>query len=249
MLGCGSQSPCDLRTKYKVINTNKIKIKTQSGEFSFDDVPIGDYLLTITHPSFATMKHPVTVTTQGAVLSLEMSPGAEIQGLVLDPEGQPLEGVRVACFQGKSRRRSLSDKTDANGSYRVRNVPEGSYRLLFSHSEYVTQAREVAVAGEESLRLDDVELPRGGTLEGEILFSNGRRPTLAVLLLEPHATGDTQTAVVRNGKFKKSGIPAGNYDIRFNRGLSQSLEQSVETDTQARITPGKTDYVTIEIPE
>ena len=98
------------------------------GGYRFDDVPRGSYDISVAKPGFVRFAGKAE---PGATIT--MVRGGAIEGVVLDPAGEPLRGVPVAALQPLPRR---SDSqmilhahayTDDLGRYRLHSLAAGDY--------------------------------------------------------------------------------------------------------------------------
>lgn len=65
------------------------------------------------------------------------APGTGLQGVVLDPEGQPLPDARVSlAYAGEGRSGTDSTQSDAQGRFRFDPVPVDACRVMASHGDY-----------------------------------------------------------------------------------------------------------------
>ncbi|MEM1268705.1 MAG: TonB-dependent receptor [Bacteroidota bacterium] len=100
-----------------------------------------------------------------------------IEGRVVDAErGSAIPGASVA-LQGTTR----GDATDANGDFRIVNVPAGSYTVAVTVIGFQTAREQVTVGAGETVRVD-VELLTSQLDLGEIVVSIARTGTSASAL-------------------------------------------------------------------
>jgi hypothetical protein len=81
--------------------TARTAVSGAKGEFGFENLPTGVYKLKYTIQGYlgSDVRGSSTVTLirpgQNAHLALEVTPFARLEGVVLDEDGRPLQGVRV----------------------------------------------------------------------------------------------------------------------------------------------------------
>ena len=135
----------------------------QPGDVSFSWIPITD--------------------GQDLDLTLKMRRGAVIAGAVLDDNGDPIPGVEVCAYlrdlsTGAPRfARFSNDQTDDRGTYRLTNLPPGSYVVGI-----VPHYWEVSFPTEEFARFDadaGTELPNAATTDPLLPIGDGRTVRLA----------------------------------------------------------------------
>ncbi len=103
--------------------------------------------------------------------------GQVISGVVLDPEGRPLElatvlaGVEAAGESGNADFQSL---TDQEGRFSLEDLPAGTYRLRTSHPSYPDAQRAGVRSGSRNLRL---QVPPESSISGVAVDREGRALT------------------------------------------------------------------------
>ena len=145
------------------------------GKFLFSNLPAGDYELWMRKSAYhsrSNARQRISIrdkqSRKGLVTKLWRS--AVIAGRVLDPEGEPLSGVRVRAFRGtyhddqplwESKSSALSDD---QGDYRIFDLPAGKYLVGASIREPVA--------------------PKGALIleYGSVFHPNALRPSQAVPL-------------------------------------------------------------------
>ncbi len=112
------------------------------GRFQIENVPEGQALITAQKPGFFDLSstprtfrpaHDVTIGPETADLVIKLTPQAEVQGRVLNSDGEPLESVGIQLMQQqivngrKQWQLSGGGSTDENGVYRIENLQPGHY--------------------------------------------------------------------------------------------------------------------------
>ena len=129
----------------------RVSLTGTSGEFSFEDLPDGRYVLSLSKPGHVLTTYGAsTTTTQGipiAVSGQDVSDlrmivpvGGVISGRVVDPTGRPFVGGTVSALT--RRRTGISHRflvtgsaiTDDHGIYRVYGLGVGEYYIAASYS-------------------------------------------------------------------------------------------------------------------
>ena len=201
------------------------------GAFEYRNLRAGTYQLTVSAAGFASLLVPgIEVAAGGADLgTLELEPGVEITGLVVDAEGSPIEGAEVwASGQGSqlfdmTGRRGGEPQavTGADGSFTVRDRRSGErVDLRVTHSEHQqASAPGVVAPNPQPLR---IVLQAGARLSGTVLDATGAPvagATVAVMVeeadVEPSGMGIRGFRFpVRNetddtGRFELEQVPSG----------------------------------------
>jgi hypothetical protein len=185
-----------------------------SGEFQFLNVEPGSYHLAVDSPdvfedSWRWPKEDPTVSaSRCGYQNLYVWPNGVVEGLVLNSEGRPLEGVPVQAFI-KDRRGELSssplreEKTNNAGLYKLSGLPPGEVVVGVNGDEYYdrliwpptfypgTADREKAgrlvVVRRQTLKNVDLNLPSPRTpamLHIEAVLEDGSPATNAVARVE-----------------------------------------------------------------
>lgn len=169
------------------------------GTFQLLDVPAGDGLaLRIEAPG------PLSRGVTGVEVAAEDvtdlgdlylgQPGI-VEGVVLDPAGEPVVGADVALHRGASSLREflagggfidfltnidrqpepvMAQASRARGAFRFENVSPGPFTLLVRAPGFRQAALPVTLAGEQAHEQVTVRLSLGGQLSGRVVDSEGR---------------------------------------------------------------------------
>ena len=173
-------------------------------------------------------------TVAGKNAALTAGPG--ISGTVTGPGGIPAPGVQVSAYRLELGSFQWFDSTDAraDGSYVLRNLPEGSYKLRFEDgadgvlaTEYfdnVTTLADATVidlaAGTGLLTGKNAELALGGTLTGTVTAPSGDGLS-DVWVTAYRQVGEDFVDVAGSssrttGYYVVEGLPAGTYKLGFD---------------------------------
>ncbi len=87
-----------------------------------------------------------------------------ITGTIQDPEGNALPGANIRIPELER-----GDAADANGSFRIESVPEGSYRLVASFIGYRSESLQVDLRGKDALEVKLVLRPREVELDALVV--------------------------------------------------------------------------------
>lgn len=117
------------------LKDNKSDLKKQtnsdtSGNYSFNDIPKGEYTLTFSKKGFLTVNKQIFINNGNTTeVNIEMSASnGSISGRILDKKGNPLDGVSIAIDKGKK------TVTEKNGRFIFNDIPAG-YHLLSVYSD------------------------------------------------------------------------------------------------------------------
>ncbi|MEM7200373.1 MAG: hypothetical protein AAF628_08920 [Planctomycetota bacterium] len=137
-----------------------------------------------------------------AEIRAQFGPAQTIRGRVVDGRGRPVEGA--ALYAGIYDR-SAATPSDEDGCFTVgvgRLYPNGTTIALSLRANGLVPTTVDALVGEQDLR---VVLRRGAAVRGAVVVPAGLQlpEDLAVSV---QSGGDTQVAVVRDGRFATSGV-------------------------------------------
>lgn len=164
--------------------------------------------------------------TRGDVADVELvlDVTGTISGVVVDAEGEPLEGVQVSAgpdFRSRNQagfeqwrlRGFPEDLTDAGGRFTLSGLAEGDYTLRASRAQRRGGGRRgffnqgvPAKAGDRDVK---IVLPADGSVAGKVVLEGGAPPTAFTVsvgfLPEAFATAD--------GSFRVDDLPPGEHEL------------------------------------
>ena len=185
----------------------------------------------------------------GAAMQIELVLGdaaCTVRGVVRDPDGRPAAGATVAILPANARTVSPPDpsrpqvraqwlRTASDGTFACHEVAAGPQIVFARRLPFAPQWTEVEVAaGETGVEL---QLPRGGTLEGHV--TRGGAPVADVTVLTwpsqevaigylLNLFGMRHTMSATDGTFRIDGLVAGAQSVRLMQGTSL-LRQETRT--------------------
>lgn len=181
------------------------------GRFHFTDLAPGTYVLSGIRQSLD-VGTALTVTLESgqhlAGLELLVAAGLKISGVVVNPDGQPVAGVRVLAYNEKSREAPALGPTGADGGFVVPGLLTGVYRLEFHPPRdwsapqqpgalFELNLDEVA-AGTENLQ---VRLPWLSSIRGRVVHEDGAPASAFVRAPGPGAWNWYSSATDPDGSF------------------------------------------------
>ena len=135
----------------------------------------------VTAPGHGPQRRLVKKNEAGVTEDITLEAGCEVMGRVLDARGRPAAGVYVAAvgggFSGQDTHDWCSDRTDADGRYRLRGL-----RSSVAHSVIVHAEGAAALVGDlppdglgpTPLHLPDVALRTARYVSGTVVDADGR---------------------------------------------------------------------------
>lgn len=186
---------------------------------------------------------PVTLgTTATADASLAVVGGA-LAGTVRDPDGTPLSGVHATLLrldESGSWSSVNSALTGADGRYRFRRQPAGTYRVALDPADDVHLAAfhggvDLAGATDVALRLGELttiasSLPVGAAISGVVTGAASEPLEDVVVTAYRVEPGTGATSVVRtayttaDGEFRIGALPAGTYRVGYRLDETHGAE-------------------------
>ena len=188
------------------------------GAFEFPAVATGSYQLTVDHVEFAG-RAPASLdipTGEGDIDigSITLTPGMQIEGLVVGPDRRPVAGAQVSAFQDYSTR-SPTDAgaraaiTDYDGRFRIGGLQDRPVDVTVKADGYASShLKGVKPATNDVL---EIELNRGAVLAGRVVDTGGAVVSSAMVTLfdpEPrpfagfNAPDQEPVSTDANGRFR-----------------------------------------------
>ncbi|MDP9694330.1 UNVERIFIED_ORG: hypothetical protein J2X79_001885 [Arthrobacter globiformis] len=204
---------------------------------------------------------PLTLTTSQHVTGIDANlvKGASIGGTVTAPEGVDLTSTLVTISQADRQTFSGTGQINADGTYVVRGLPAGSYKVQFSG--YNTETLEQWYAGASTLERAttvvlragedvagiDVTLVKGASVSGKVSAPAGvNLESIEVSVSRADTMYIPARAQVNaDGTYRVGGLPTGSYKVQFAGYRTGTLEQwhagasSFEDATPVALTAGK----------
>ena len=135
----------------------------------------------------------------------QLIPGADLEGTVRDPDGNPVEGVGLSARIEGENRQHFYVESDKQGKYRLDRVPANrNLSVYVSKVDWVRQTLTVRVA-EPNQRLNVTMQPRphGGTIIGVVQDASGHPIADATLTNYGNSSNEKrETKTGADGKFK-----------------------------------------------
>lgn len=156
------------------------------------------------------------------ILKLLIYEVSELTGKVVDDLGQPLAEARVYLDDADDWYYWESVLTAADGTYAIRNVRRGRFRLSYwanghLYRYYHNADRWVDAAIVEPMggpiELLDQILPREAVITGTVAIEDGSSPQGCVSAYHQDGTGEASAYMDEDGVFVLDYLPAGTYDL------------------------------------
>lgn len=215
------------------------------GSFELKGVPKKQLSAVALHDSGSSQTVAVDTTTGDANVKLVIDIVGTISGVVVDPQGQPLEGVQVSAGPNFADNRQQLDftqwrlrgfpqeLTDAGGHFTLTGLAPGSYTISAVPAHSAARGRrgatdgQVANTGDKDLR---IVLPPEGGVKGKVAFADGSTPTAFTV-----SVGFTQQAFAATSEFLLDALPPQKYELSIRGPAFQPrvVEVTVESGKTA----------------
>ncbi|MBM7117392.1 carboxypeptidase-like regulatory domain-containing protein [Archangium primigenium] len=207
-------------------------LSDERGHFSFDALTFdASYELSARQGALGAWLD-VSANESSEVL-LELRPRVELEGVVRDARGRPVEGARVEASQESDFRTSrLTTRTDARGHYLLGPLAEGEVDLhAFSLDERENAEHQAKFSA--GRRTVDLVLRRLALVEGALVDDQGA-PIVGehVALLDPEIEDEVDTALSGpEGHFLLVAPEAGVFVFRVGSSQRELLRREVRAPT------------------
>ena len=146
-----------------------------------------------------------------------------IEGRIIDTSGNPVNGARLESIQQGQRWEAF---TDANGDYRLKNLPMlVLYSLDIIHPDYTLHTLEILKTNQ---RLDIVLDKADGYLAGKVVAADGEPVDHATVRIEPRKA--PTSGAVHNPDYTNR---EGEFELKYIKGTEVSIY--VGTDHQSQV--------------
>lgn len=219
------------------------------GTFQFRCPHLHGFLLRYEHPQHAGGE--VEVSVLGEPMRLQLQPGFEITGFVLNDVGAPVPNARVSVESvlGEQRRARFTE-TSADGSYRFTNMAAGPAQLVARHESWQPARAAALVIGGRKQTDFRFDRPSMIPLRGRVLSAATQKPIAgATVQLVPVSDSlglvdAIATTTAADGTFLLGGLPRSSMSMWVSHpdyGVDRSTQTIGATGTDVTIDlPGRT---------
>jgi len=207
------------------------------GRYSITRVIPDTYTVSVTAAGFVSSTPTTVILEQdeSEVLNVTLtSVGAStagITGLVVDGDGQPIVGARVAITGGPVTGRS--DTTDATGLYEILSLPAGTYTLRASATGFAPQTRTTSIVVDTTTQLDFTLTDQAnqllGSITGRVTQSDGTAISDVIVKVTAGPSTGQSVRSDDQGDYGVPDLPEGTYTLTFTHsGYSTSTVTGIE---------------------
>jgi len=233
---------------------NEPRARTDAeGRYAFSAIqPRDRYTLILTHPDYSRKEEPTIPVGETGVSEMPpitMTPGATLAGRVRNEAGDFVEGASLHLegfsYQGLGivAPDRITATTDAEGSYKFKNVPAGPRYLQATAPGYATmQVLNLSFEKEEAV-VRDITLKVAEGICGRVVGpGNVGVPNALVIAIgvsSVNQTGRAQTTTNENGDFCLETLAGGDYNLIANakgwRMVARGGGNRVSTNTSNHV--------------
>ncbi len=184
----------------------------------------------------------LTTAQQRTGVNATLAEGGTISGKVVAGAGVNLSSgyTYMTIFGAETGTPDVANPSVApDGTFTVRGLPAGNYKILFSSSntgavnrwyggsDTFAAAATIAVAAGQKLTIADTTLVKGAIITGKITapagtdFSSAR---VFAYLAGSIPNGQFNSLVNSNGEYSITGLPAGDFKVKFDGGGSGAAQ-------------------------
>lgn len=168
-----------------VVGWGRRRARTDAqGEVSLPRLPVGEVSVRVWAQRFSeALAGPASVEAEAvSELTVTLEPLQGLAGVVVDPEGAPIKGARVALHPEGMPQSVNTQRTRRDGSFRFEGLDQGSYEVSATHLRFGPSAIVSARAGQEEVLA--LSLSAGGAVEGLVLAPDGGRVTKFTVVVD-----------------------------------------------------------------
>ncbi len=187
----------------------KIFSTAPDGCQSLLQIPVGPYHVIVRSTRHIPRAFPVEIQAgQTTELDVDLTPGGQIAGSVVDESGRPVPETYISLTKAKTTlfvHAELAVRTDAAGRYVLDGVPVQEFGMHFRHADFKPlQKMGILLRDAHDLLQVDVVLDRGTAISGRVVDPGGRPIPGALVLV--FTTYSTAVNADSGGKFAVSGM-------------------------------------------
>lgn len=210
-------------------------------------VPNCKYQFTIQSPLYSDLVEFVEASEEDEIIekTFRLNSGGSIVGRVIDKEtGAPLSDVRIYIsamadeYGNKSEIASRSNYfTEEDGFFNLECVAAGNNVMeIIPPDPFVKQTRTVVVHAGKKSDMRDVEIGKGGQIEGRLMMMPGENPLPEHPVILTSILSDEKRGITdKNGRFSFSGLPNDHYtlkspDFKVEQWIDLDHDENKEVD-------------------
>ncbi|MEM7163895.1 MAG: carboxypeptidase-like regulatory domain-containing protein [Planctomycetota bacterium] len=207
---------------------NLAHTRNNAGRFRLGNVPTGEATILVLAEGFAD-HYELVQLKPGEIRDdfvLRLRTGKLLDGIVVDPRGNPVGGATISIGGGAQRywgmQRPVDARSDLAGNFSVARISAKTKKVIVQHPEFVTREVEID-PGNLPAKLT-IALEEEGKLRGRILV--GGVPQAGAWVWAQQSEGTTTD---ENGEYELRGLAAGEVNVHgYVQAGSRSRQQELE---------------------
>lgn len=235
------------------------------GQFAIDSLQADTYDVLANHDKFVPLIRPsytIKPHQQDVQLDFHMPLGADINGLIVNEEGQPLTNVRVAARKKQTDESKITGQvimddttyhtqiTDTGGTFTLSGIAQGDNVFEFELPGYASERQVVEVTPEKAAEQMKITLKRTGVILGTVVNENGRPVSTATVSLTRYKPLRSESVVLDKAKMTVKTDAAGQFKFEklYNEGYYDLIvEEAQYAPGIFPLVPVNSDRVTCQI--
>ncbi len=165
-----------------------------------------------------------------ATVELPVEIGVEVAGVVLDEDGEAVQGARLSAVVGGA---PATATTDSRGTFRMRGLAPGELRLTVVADGLVERRVVLGELADRERRTGlEIVLARGSSLAGRIVDADGEPVAKVSIEIESTSSRRSHSATTDDeGRFRVSGLDDGPFAVDATRGAQRAAAEGVAAGT------------------
>lgn len=211
--------PSKTLARRETAETRTLEFSAGEQDFEVRELALGGYDVAAVAEGFNGLVLPVPLEpgSEHPFVNLRLVPAGILKGRVLEPGGEPAEGIPVTLFSVAGSE-VYEATSDVLGRYRFESLPDGAYELLFGKASapLIPERRPVRFAA-PSLTFPDTELPPLGTIALRVVDSL-ERPLEGIVVRGSGTNGGVvEGRTDFDGRLLVKHLPPGHFRLRLSR--------------------------------
>ncbi|WP_377887184.1 carboxypeptidase regulatory-like domain-containing protein [Alkalihalobacillus sp. R86527] len=187
-----------------------------SGDFLFENLQPGQYIVTATAPNYQTSTTGATVLSDEIAdtsLTLEPNP-AEISGVITDDSGNPVSNATIQIIDANGTLLWTAG-TDQDGNYAIGNLAPGAFTIVTNAQNYSSNTTGVTLSPGQIVTDANVTLiPDPGAIVGQINDTDGNLLPGATVIVRTVDNLQIRTTTTNEfGEYFLEGLAPGAYTV------------------------------------
>jgi len=196
-------------------NNSKEPVETdENGEYLLKNVKAGNIAISVVAKELAADMQKISASKESEPINFQLQPGNHIRFQITDPDGQPLEGVRISPEEWRGFRclvrRDGSQETDSDGVWEWNGAPADEIQFNFYLSDYMSVRKKQYVPQEEAY---EIQMGWPLVLSGKVVDAETGKPIDKFEIIEGgrwHGQQRVSWQMHRPGKGQ-----AGKYQVKY----------------------------------